>query len=112
MDVKDGAAAVSRARQENLDAIVLVSTGTEMDLTETALNLRDIHPSAQLILLADLKGAAEMASIAQALPKTKIVSVADLSSYLASAEWQWSTEKRRAVEDGNRFIDESRRKEK
>jgi DNA-binding NtrC family response regulator len=98
--VHDGPTALARARHEKVDAFVLASTGTEMDLTETALNLRDVHPSAELILLAGSEGgtetAADLVPIARALPKTQILTADDLSVYLASSDRQAATPRRRA----------------
>ena len=50
--VPNGNKAIERAEREMFDAAVLVSTGEEMDLAETVLNLRDISDSMQLIILA------------------------------------------------------------
>jgi len=86
--VSDGATALTRARHENVDAIILVSTGSDMDLTETALNLRDLQPSAEIILLTGFERGgrtrAELLPIARALAKTQILSTEELSGYLAA----------------------------
>ena len=52
-NVPNGKMAVSRAQREMFDAAILISTGEEMDLTETVLNLSDISRSMELIILSD-----------------------------------------------------------
>src|SRR5262245_1416892 len=85
--VHDGVAAVERARHESLRAAVLISTGRGMDLAETALTLRDIAPSLEIIILADRKHGEETATqtdaVSRAIPKAKIFTQSELSSYLA-----------------------------
>lgn len=84
--VDDGIAAVECARHESLRTAVLVSTGRGMDLAETALTLRDIVPSLEIIILADRKHAEETAqtdAVSRAIPKAKIFTQSELSSYLA-----------------------------
>jgi DNA-binding response OmpR family regulator len=51
--VPSGKLAVARAQREMFDAAILLSTGEEMDLTETVFNLRDISSSMELIILSD-----------------------------------------------------------
>lgn len=48
-----GEAAISRARRENFDVAVLVSTGKAMDLAETVLNLRDVNRSLQIVVVTE-----------------------------------------------------------
>jgi DNA-binding NtrC family response regulator len=92
----DGVAAVERAKHEALRAVVLISTGSEMDLTETVLNLRDIHPLVEIIIVPDRKAVEEAAQadvVLRAIPKTKILSQSEFNSYLASSQWARSWER-------------------
>jgi DNA-binding NarL/FixJ family response regulator len=87
----NGEAAVLKVRHEIIDAAVLISTGREMDLTETALTLRDINSSVEIIVLMDPKGtrdAAQTDAVAHAIPKTRILTASELNNYFASPEWQ------------------------
>jgi DNA-binding response OmpR family regulator len=51
--IPSGELAVARAEREMFDAVILLSTGEEMDLTETVFNLSDINHSMELIILSD-----------------------------------------------------------
>jgi hypothetical protein len=86
VNVDEGATAVERVKHESLRAAVLISTGRGMDLAETALTLRDIDPSLEIIILADRKPI-EKDTVFRAIPKTKIVTQSELNSYLASSKW-------------------------
>lgn len=89
--VDQSAAAVNRARHESLDAAVLISTGPEMDLAETALNLRDVNPSIAIIFVADRQGCDEEAgltdAIVHAIPKARVLTTIELGPYFESPEW-------------------------
>jgi hypothetical protein len=84
--VDNGTTAVDRARRENLDATILISTGKEMDLAETALNLADVKPSLDIIIIMAPKPAEEEAVsadvVAHAIPKAKVLTDSELSGYL------------------------------
>jgi len=88
--VNDGRGAVFQAEREIFDAAVLVSTGKEMDLAETVLNLRDISRSMQIIIVADRSDLDQSAIareiIAQATPKTQVLSIGELENYLGLAD--------------------------
>jgi hypothetical protein len=90
MKVNDGGAAVSRARHEHLDATILISTGKDMDLAETALNLRDINPAVEIIILVNKEStreeAAQTDAVAHAIPKTRILTTHELNGYLVSPQ--------------------------
>ena len=62
-----GKTAVSHAQRERFDAAIIVSTGEEMDLAETVLNLRDINRSMQVIIVSDRGDARDGAIPKQAL---------------------------------------------
>jgi hypothetical protein len=84
---KSGRAAVLQAKRENFGAIVLVSTGKDMDLAETAFNLRDVNPSVQIIIMVDQEAPEDSGipgrSIADVIPDTKALTVDELGDYLA-----------------------------
>jgi len=84
--VDHGAAAVERAKHESLGAAVLISTGSEMNLAETALNLRDIHPSIEIIIVADRKPIEEIDAVLRAISKTKTLTQSELNSYSAASK--------------------------
>lgn len=82
-----GRAAVLQARRKNFDAVVLVSTGRDMDLAETAFTLRDVSPSVQIIIMVDPKVSEDCGipgrSIADAIPDAKALTIAEVGDYLA-----------------------------
>jgi hypothetical protein len=90
--VDEGAAAIALAKHELLNAAVLISTGKEMDLAETVLNLRDVNPGVEIIIIANSDTAAEKAAqtaaIVQALPETTVVTISEFDRYLASGAWK------------------------
>jgi hypothetical protein len=83
---------VSSARRYAFDAAVLISTGTEMDVTETALNLRDVSPLMPIFILADKTASRRKdSSLPQAtalIPKTITLQIKELTHYLADADSQ------------------------
>jgi DNA-binding NarL/FixJ family response regulator len=74
--VPDGTVALRRVHHERFDQVIVVSTGKEMDLVETVLNLRDIRPSTPVIILSDPTNPecnpALEAAISLAIPKLSV----------------------------------------
>jgi hypothetical protein len=88
--VRDGTKALGKIRHEIFDTAILLSTGKQMDLVETILNLRDIRPSMPLIVLIDPANsepnAGERAVIARAIPEIPIFTVTEFQTHLDSIE--------------------------
>ena len=84
--------AIESVKHDVIDAVILISTGSEMDVTETALNLRDVNPSVEIIIVADRQTVEdttpEANSINFAIPKTKALTADQLDQYLKSTEWK------------------------
>jgi DNA-binding NtrC family response regulator len=99
--VAQGAAALDGVKHDVIDAVILISTGSEMDVTETALNLRDVSPSVEIIIIAARESTEdtppETKSITYAIPKTKVLTVSQLDHYLKSAEWNAKSAVRSAL---------------
>jgi len=90
--VDEGTAAIERAKHQPLNAAVLISTGKEMDLAETVLNLKDVNPNVEIIIVAGAHHAEERAgqtaAIVRALPETTVVTPGELDRHLASLAWK------------------------
>ena len=82
---RDGATAISQARAELFDAAVLVSTGREMGLAATALNLRAVRVSMPIVIATGLVEAGETnrrrEMVASLIPNTKLLDVAGFASF-------------------------------
>lgn len=79
--VPSGKVAVARAQREMFDAAILLSTGKEMDLTETVLNLNDIRGSMELIILSDYTD-----TIQSAVPQETLVNVVSSVTVMTTRE--------------------------
>jgi hypothetical protein len=81
-----GEAAVAFASHSSFTTVVLKSSSGDMDLTETALTLVDIQPWLNFIILKDWEHeenmSAEKAAILRAIPKSRSLTEAELSSCL------------------------------
>jgi DNA-binding NtrC family response regulator len=90
--VRDGNKALGTIRHKSFDTAILLSTGEQMDLVETILNLRDIKPSMPVIVLLDPTSsdlnAATQAIIAGAIPDVPIFTLSEFRSHLISTKNQ------------------------
>ena len=88
--VADGRSAVSLTKRYGFDAAVLISTGTEMDVTETVLNLRDVNPPMPIFIIADKSGSGRKllsrSHVAELIPKTITLGIKELMDYLAATD--------------------------
>jgi hypothetical protein len=84
---RDGGAAISQARAQLFDAAVLVSSGREMDLAATALNLRAVRPSMPIAIAAGFVEAGETTRrremIASLIPNTKLLNMTGFASFFS-----------------------------
>ena len=83
--VNDGGVAISRARAEPFDAAILVSTGRQMGMAETAFNLRAVMPSTPIIILT-ANGVADQTNtlagiVVGLIPNTSVLDVEGLESF-------------------------------
>jgi len=83
--VPDGSKALGAIRQKTFDTAILLSTGEQMDLVETILNLRDINPSMPLIVLLDPASsdpsADAQAIIARSIPDIPIFTLSEFQTH-------------------------------
>ena len=84
---REGGAALSQARAQLFHAAVLVSTGREMDLAATALNLRAVRASMPIVIAAGFAEAGETnrrrEMIASLIPNTQLLSVTGFASFFS-----------------------------
>ena len=82
--VRDGESAIDYAKHKAVDAFVLVSTGSTMGRTETALNLRDMRPSSEIVFLARaVDKPTEGEVVAKAISNTHVLTLRELGEYFA-----------------------------
>jgi hypothetical protein len=88
--VNDGGVAISRAGAESFDAAILVSTGRQMGLAETAFSLRDVAPSMPIIILTGNRVAGQTSTlagiVAGLIPNTSVLDVEGLESFFRSLQ--------------------------
>ena len=86
--VCDGDKALGTIRREPFDTAILLSTGEQMDLVETILNLRDLRPAMPVIVLIDPASSepapSAQAIIARAIPEIPIFTVTEFQTHLDS----------------------------
>ena len=84
--VSEGTMALAHSKRAHFDLAVLVSTGKTMDLTETALNLHDVSPTTQIIILAraDPREPTPItkASVDQIIPRARVLTPNELAEFL------------------------------
>lgn len=83
---EDGGGAVARATREPFDVAVVLSTGMNMDLAETVLNLRDVNGSMQIVIVADRVGTGKsvISNLAHVVPNTAVLTLQCLFDSLRS----------------------------
>ncbi len=83
-----GAEAILRAKHETIDTALLVSTGKEMDVAETALNLSDINSSLDIVIIEQKHSehrTADTDAIRHAIPQARILTAQEFGHYLRQA---------------------------
>ncbi len=84
MEARDGESALALAKHVPFDVVVLISTGDVMGRTETALNLRDIRPFSEIILVTrDLSKPTQGETAVKKIPNTRVLTLKELEDYLA-----------------------------
>ena len=75
----DAKAAIAKVRRERFDLAVLISTGQEMDITETLFNLRDIRHSMPIAVVQSTGDFNDVPTTATYLPTdNNLIAVQDL----------------------------------
>ena len=75
----DAKAAIAKVRRERFDLAVLISTGQEMDITETLFNLRDIRQSMPIAVVQTTGDFSDAPTTAMYLPTdNNLIAVQDL----------------------------------
>lgn len=84
--VYDAKAAIAKARRERFNLTVLISTGKEMDVTETLLNLRDIRRSMPIVVVTEAGDGNEDLARQEFFPlsNTKVLPLSAIDSFVTS----------------------------
>ena len=79
----DANSAIAKVRRERFDLAVLISTGQEMDITETLFNLRDIRQSMPIAVVQPTSDLGDTPSRAAYLQRdNKLIAVQDLGDLM------------------------------
>ena len=100
--VYDGKTAISKVRREKFDMIVLLSTGKEMDVTETLLNLRDIRESMPIVVVTEPPEVEKSLGPNLTLPNAKVVSVQGLGNLIESLKDETPHKEKASVKQNNK----------
>jgi len=98
----DGKSAISKARREKFDMIVLLSTGKEMDVTETLLNLRDIRESIPIVVVTEPHEVEKSLGPNLTLPSARVVSVQGLGNLIESLKDETAHKDKASVKQNNK----------
>ena len=82
---QSGQDAIHYAEHGAFDTTVIVSTGSYMDFVETFLNIRDLRPSMEIILLPDNptgNAAQAVETVARAFRRTHTLTIEELPIFL------------------------------
>ena len=84
--VYDAKTAIAKARRERFNLTMLISTGKEMDITETLLNLRDIRRSMPIVVVTETGDGNEDLARQEfvSLSNTKVLPLSAIDSFVAS----------------------------
>lgn len=84
--VYDAKTAIAKARRERFNLTVLISTGKEMDVTETLLNLRDIRRSMPIVVVSETGDDNEDLARQEFVPlsNTKVLPLSAIDSFVTS----------------------------
>ena len=94
----DAKAAIAKVRRERFDLAVLISTGNEMDVTETLFNLRDIRSSMPIVVVQQSNDIQNALSIESFLsPDADVLAVQDLSDLVSLLKKQESPDVRQSA---------------
>jgi CheY-like chemotaxis protein len=84
--VYDAKTAIAKAHRESFDLTVLISTGKEMDVTETLLNLRDVRGAMPIVVVTEAGDDKEDLASKEFLPlsNTIVLPLGGLDSFVTS----------------------------